>query len=136
VLVGTLNKLGMPLYAAQPPTGSSMKAEAWVNSAALLNRMNFALGLGTGRLPGIKLDVQQLLGPSAPSNTAIALTALEQSLLAGDVSRQTHDTIRKQLGNPKVNLVQGMDAGNSPASPSGPGVMVGLLLGSPEFQRR
>ncbi|MGH9531753.1 MAG: DUF1800 domain-containing protein [Terriglobales bacterium] len=135
-LVGALNKLGMPLYAAQPPTGYSMKAEAWVNSAALLNRMNFALGLGTGRLPGIKLDAQHLLGSSVPGNTEIALTALEQSLLAGDVSRQTHDTIRKQLGNPKVNLVQGMDAGNSPASPSGPGVMIGLLLGSPEFQRR
>ncbi len=125
-LVGALEKLGMPLYAAQPPTGYSMKAEAWVNSAALLNRMNFALGLGTGRLPGIKLDAQPLLNhgsvPGAPDG---ALAALEQSLLAGDVSRETHDTIRKQLSDPKVT-------GNTAA----PGVMTGLLLGSPEFQRR
>ncbi|MFY9676053.1 MAG: DUF1800 domain-containing protein, partial [Terriglobales bacterium] len=44
-LVGTLNNMGMPLYAMMPPTGYSMKAETWVNSSALLARMNFALGL-------------------------------------------------------------------------------------------
>src|SRR6476661_2887111 len=38
-LVATLNRMGMPLYAMQPPTGYSMKAEVWVNSSALLNRM-------------------------------------------------------------------------------------------------
>src|SRR5512146_1816940 len=53
-LVQELNKMGMPLYGAQPPTGYSMKAETWVNSAALLARMNFALALGTGRLPGVR----------------------------------------------------------------------------------
>src|SRR5260370_13833717 len=51
-LVQFLNRMGMPLYGMQPPTGYSMKAETWVNSAALLSRMNFALQLGTGRLPG------------------------------------------------------------------------------------
>ncbi len=145
-LVGALNRLGMPLYAAQPPTGYSMKAEAWVNSAALLNRMNFALGLGTGRLPGITLDAQQLLpGRSAPLDAQLAV--LKQSLLAGDVSRETHDTIRKQLSDPKITASYGVEAGDSsasnrveaggsPASPAGPGVVAGLLLGSPEFQRR
>ena len=47
-LAQALQRLGMPLYGMQPPTGYSMKADAWVNSAALLNRMNFALGLGAG----------------------------------------------------------------------------------------
>ncbi len=142
-LVGALNRLGMPLYAAQPPTGYSMKAEAWVNSAALLNRMNFALGLGAGRLPGITLDAQQLLrGRTASRDADGALAVLEQSLLAGDVSRETHDTIRKQLNDPKVIGSYSVDAGDSPASgaspasPAGPGVVAGLLLGSPEFQRR
>ncbi len=37
--------MGMPLYGMQPPTGYSTKADIWVNSAALLARMNFALGL-------------------------------------------------------------------------------------------
>ena len=49
-LVQAMRDLGMPLYGAQPPTGYSDKAEAWVNSGALLNRMNFALALSGGRL--------------------------------------------------------------------------------------
>ncbi len=65
-LVATLNRMGMPLYAMQPPTGYSMKAEAWVNSSALLNRMNFALQLASGKLPGTSLDPQALIqGPGA-----------------------------------------------------------------------
>src|SRR5262249_11705123 len=52
-LVRTLNTLGMPLYAMQPPTGYSMKADAWVNSSALLGRMNFALALSNSKLKGI-----------------------------------------------------------------------------------
>src|SRR5512143_1481120 len=52
-LVQQLNKMGMPLYGAQPPTGYSMKAETWVNSSALLNRMNFALRFTSGRMQGV-----------------------------------------------------------------------------------
>ena len=44
--------MGMPLYGAQPPTGYSMKAETWVSSSALLNRMNFALALTSGKIKG------------------------------------------------------------------------------------
>ncbi len=55
-LVRELNTMGMPLYGAQPPTGYSMQAESWVNSAALLSRMNFALALASGRMPGVQLD--------------------------------------------------------------------------------
>src|SRR5262249_35690960 len=40
-LVRQLQNMGMPLYGMQPPTGYSMKAESWVNSSALLGRMNF-----------------------------------------------------------------------------------------------
>src|SRR5437660_703123 len=62
-LVQALNRLGMPLYGMQPPTGYSMKAEAWVNSSALVNRMNFALALGNGKLRGVQPDTLILLGP-------------------------------------------------------------------------
>ncbi len=48
-LVQAVRNLGMPLYGCQPPTGYADKAEAWVNSGALLNRMNFAVALTSGR---------------------------------------------------------------------------------------
>ncbi|HKW26368.1 MAG TPA: DUF1800 domain-containing protein, partial [Terriglobales bacterium] len=41
-LLQFLNRMGEPLYGCQPPNGYSMMAQAWVNSSALLNRMNFA----------------------------------------------------------------------------------------------
>ena len=55
-LVGTLNNMGMMPYGMMPPTGYSMKADTWVNSSALLARMNFALGLAAGKIRGVKVD--------------------------------------------------------------------------------
>ena len=40
-----LQQLGMPLYMCQPPTGYKDTADAWVNTGALVSRMNFALRL-------------------------------------------------------------------------------------------
>jgi uncharacterized protein (DUF1800 family) len=125
--------MGMPLYGAQPPTGYPMKAETWVNSAALLNRMNFALALGTGRLPGLNFDANRILpGGQAPQDRTGALAALEASLLGGDVSKNTHDTILKQMDDPQVTDLRLDDS----TRPPNVGVLAGLLMGSPEFQRR
>ncbi|HET9839095.1 MAG TPA: DUF1800 domain-containing protein [Candidatus Angelobacter sp.] len=131
-LVATLNRMGMPLYGMQPPTGYSMKAEAWVNSSALLNRMNFALQLGSGRLPGSSLDPQALIHGPAPADAEGALTALEQGLLAGDISPQTHAVLAKQLSDPKIAQRRLDD----PAKQPNLGAVAGLIMGSPEFQRR
>jgi uncharacterized protein (DUF1800 family) len=131
-LVGTLNRMGMPLYAMQPPTGYSMKAEAWVNSSALLNRMNFALQLGSGKLPGTSLDPQGLIPGPAPADSQAALAALEKSILAGDVSAQTHAVMQKQLGDPQISQRR-LDAADQKPNY---GAIAGLIMGSPEFQRR
>ena len=127
-LVRFLQQSGMQPYGAQPPTGYSTKADAWVNSGALLARLNFALGLGVGKLPGITMDPQGLLGASAPEDAPGVQASLENTLLAGDISKQTHDTIRKQMVDPQLT---GVAQKTVP-----PGVIAGLILGSPEFQRR
>ncbi len=130
--VQALNRMGMPLYGAQPPTGYSTQASDWVNSAALLNRMNFALAFASGRIPGAHLDTAGVLGPEPPQDADQALARLENALLAGDVSAQTHETIKGQLVDPQVTQAVLDDR------PRGPnvGVIAGLILGSPEFQRR
>jgi len=109
-----------------------MKAEAWVNSSALLNRMNFALQLASGKLPGTSLDPQVLIPGPAPADSQAALTALEQSILAGDVSSQTHAVMQKQLGDPQISQRRLDDADKKPNY----GAIAGLIMGSPEFQRR
>jgi uncharacterized protein (DUF1800 family) len=132
-LAQTLNQMGMPLYGAQPPTGYSMKAETWVNSAALLNRMNFALRFASGRMPGVSFAPERVLGTSefpADANTAVA--RLENTLLASDLSKQTHDTILKHAADPQVTG-RVLD---DPSRPVNVGILAGLILGSPEFQKR
>jgi uncharacterized protein (DUF1800 family) len=133
-LVGTLNNMGMMPYGMLPPTGYSMKAGTWVNSSALLGRMNFALGLAAGKIRGIKVDSANLaMGTAAGTADAQqALAALEDSLLGGDISKQTHDTISKQLEDPKISQRRLDD----PKRPPNVAAITGLLLGSPEFQRR
>jgi uncharacterized protein (DUF1800 family) len=149
-LVGTLNNMGMMPYGMMPPTGYSMKADTWVNSSALLSRMNFALGLAQGKIRGVKVDAANLLAETAaagsaaagsaaagsdkhaPADAEQALANLENSLLSGDISKQTHDTIGKQLEDPKISQRRLDD----PKRPPNVAAITGLILGSPEFQRR
>jgi uncharacterized protein (DUF1800 family) len=130
-LVQQLNKMGMPLYSQQPPTGYSMRADAWVNSAALLNRMNFSLALASGKMPGVAFDAQQAFQVQTTSADQ-AVGSLETQLLSGDISKQTHDTILKQLQDPEVTG-RVLDDSSRPIRLN---VIAGLILGSPEFQRR
>jgi uncharacterized protein (DUF1800 family) len=130
-LVQTLNKMGMAPYLQQPPTGYSMKAETWVNSAALLSRMNFSLALASGRMPGSTFDSLQIL-PVQFTTPDQAVASFENALLAGDVSKQTHETILKQMQDPQLTGV----ALNKLDKPVRANVIAGLILGSPEFQRR
>ena len=51
-LVGWVGRIGEPLYQCVPPTGYSDKADAWVNSGALLNRLNYAIALASNRVHG------------------------------------------------------------------------------------
>lgn len=131
-LVQRLNQMGMQLYGMQPPTGYSMKAETWVNSSALVSRMNFALQLGTGRLQGTTVDPQTILRGAAPQDANSTLAAMENSILAGDVSTQTHAVIEKQLDDPQISQRRLDDPQKTPNY----GVIAGLIMGSPEFQRR
>jgi len=125
-----LQNMGMPLYGMQPPTGYSMKADAWVNSSALLGRMNFALALSSGKVKGVQVDFEQ--APGRNDDPQQTLAALENSLLAGDVSKQTHDVITARLQDSKISRRKLDD----PARPPNNALIAGLLLGSPEFQRR
>jgi uncharacterized protein (DUF1800 family) len=137
-LTRRLQRMGMPLYGMQPPTGYPMKAEAWVNSSALLERMNFALALSTGRLKGVHVDSERLLDlqstslPVARAESQQTLEVLEASLLAGEVSQQTHQTIAARLDDPQISQ-RTLD---DPARAPNVSLIAGLLLGSPEFQRR
>lgn len=125
-------RIGEPLYQCQPPTGYSDKAETWVNTGALLNRLNFSLALAGNRMRGARVDVRALLGPEAAANPHAALERAIQVLLSNQASPETRTTLEKQLSDPQV-LQASLD---DPVRNIDLGVIAGLVLGAPEFQRR
>ncbi len=124
-----LVQLGQPLYRKQEPTGYTNAGQEWMNSASLLARMNFAIALAGNRVPGVKVDVARF--GDAPDTdriaTALMLTGLSdearaaiQAGLAAQADAQNND------GKPRPK---------SDPTPK-PLVIAGLMLGSPDFQRR
>jgi uncharacterized protein (DUF1800 family) len=109
-VVQALRELGMPLYGCQPPTGYADRADAWVNTGALLGRMNFAVALTEGKLRGVRPVRTPWDGDPVRTRDMLIKTAL-----AGDISAGTRATIEKASTSAQT---------------------VALLLGSPEFQRR
>ncbi|HEY6348643.1 MAG TPA: DUF1800 domain-containing protein [Candidatus Angelobacter sp.] len=143
-VVQALNKMGMPLYQMQPPTGYSTKKEAWMNSDALVERMNFSMSISAGNMGGVNFDPlrvlalgllarapkEEIVPVNTSGGTAAAVTLVEDALIGGEISKTTDTTIRKSLDDPQVG-------GNLLTDPSKPlALIIGLTLGSPEFQLR
>jgi hypothetical protein len=145
-MLGILNKMGMPLYQMVPPTGYSMTASTWMNSEALIDRMNFALALSDGKVGGTNFDAGRLLAlgtltsrgfprPNPEDSEAgrgqeTALLLIENALLNGEVSANTQKAIRRQLDDPQV-AAHALDDPKRTLN-----TMTALVIGSPEFQHR
>ncbi len=131
-LVQWVGRIGEPLYQCQPPTGYADKADAWVNTGALLNRLNYSLALAGNKMRGARTDVPSLLGVDSSADAKSALDRAVQVFLGGQAGPTTVETLEKQLDNPQV-LQAKLD---DPRKQVDLGVVAGLVLGAPEFQRR
>jgi uncharacterized protein (DUF1800 family) len=119
-LAQVVGRLGQPLYLQSAPTGYPETQAQWVNSGALLQRMNFAVGLAAGRAPGVTVNLDALV---APADADGLITALDERLLAGTMTDQTRRVLGRELADIR-----------DPAQRRAYGV--GLVLGGPEFQRQ
>ncbi len=131
-LVGWVGRIGEPIYQCQPPTGYADKADAWVNTGALLNRLNFSLALAGNKMRGSRTDVAALLGVETSTDAKAALERAVQIFLGGQAGPTTVETLEKQLDSPQVVQAKLDD----PVKMVDLGVVAGLVLGAPEFQRR
>jgi len=120
-LAQVVARLGEPLYLQPAPTGYGETEAHWVNSGALLARMNAAVALAAGRLPGAVVDLDSIVPASA--NTPQLIEAINQRLLGGRMSAHTKQVIAEQLNDV-----------NDPVQARA--LAVGLALGGPEFQRQ
>ena len=154
-MLAMLNKLGEVPYGYQAPTGYPDTAEDWVNTGALLERLNFAIAISSNRIPGTRVDLKTF---QEKDRTKILNAAIGQ-ILDGDISPATRATLAKQVEQPLPEVKVAADKpdtmdvpnmrggaeqgrGNRQARllpPSGdPEVykVVSLVLGTPEFQRQ
>ena len=149
-LVNALRVMGMPLYGCVQPNGYSWTAEAWVNTGDLVDRMNFALALAGNRLPGIKVNWTP---PAAADADADAVPTaeeeearLEPMLLPQGASATTHAAalaeFQRQNAQPAAQMrpvVQAQPFNRRPQPNQREredALLAGLLIGSPDFQRR
>ncbi len=159
--VNALREMGMPLYGAVPPTGYNWQASTWVSTGALVNRMNFALRLAANKLPGVSVAWSEKLASdpmavsrfrrarfrdSATRTPASEEQRLESSLVAGGVSDSTRAAVLDQFQqqSAQVSPPKPIPAAAKPVNRAQAAaaidrqdqLLAGLLLGSPEFQRR
>jgi uncharacterized protein (DUF1800 family) len=156
-LANASREMGMPLYGCVTPNGYSWQSDTWVSTNALVNRMNFALSLAANRFPGITITWDPTQDVNADTTTLAANpdalpspdaeeSRLEAILLTGGVSDSTRSAVLQQFQQQSANTASALDV-STPARPRPRAqqvsalekedqLLAGLLLGSPEFQRR
>jgi uncharacterized protein (DUF1800 family) len=168
-LLRWIGRMGQPLYAYQAPTGYPDRAETWVNTGSLLNRMNFGIEFATGRISGLRFNLVALNQHREPESLKDALVTYVPLLLP---ERDPEETLRRlepmvrdpSLGrkivdaSPEEGSSESYDAFDDWDMGIFPGggqrersrertlakwvdnsylaQVVGVILGSPEFQRR
>jgi uncharacterized protein (DUF1800 family) len=165
IVLNAMGQLGMPFFGCQTPNGYSWKADAWVNSGDLLSRINIALALSSNKL-GTATDLDALMKINKPDalGSAQKETKLEALFLEGELNPQARQTVLQQadqlaaqgqfalpgsdLAKPgakqagtipiRAAFVQVMDLPTPIPAPADrqAALVAGLLLGSPDFQKR
>ena len=131
-LVQWVGRMGEPLFQCQPPTGYSDKSEMWVNSGALLNRLNFALAFGTDHMWGAEVNLKSIFGQDADTDPKAALSQATDTFLDSQIAPGTEKVLDARLNDPRI-LQAKLD---DPVKHVNEGLIAGLVLGAPEFQRR
>lgn len=131
-LHGAVARMGEPLFEAQPPTGYPDVAEAWVNTGALLTRMNFSLALASNRIPGTTVDLARFLHGADPTRPEEIMDHLLGVILHGEVTPATRAVLARHLTDPEI-LRATLDDRTIRTDAQ---KLAALILGSPEFQRK
>jgi uncharacterized protein (DUF1800 family) len=154
-LYNWVSRMGEKKYYYQAPTGFPDRGSYWINTGSLLNRMNFGLALATGRIPGVHFDLAALNNGHEPESAESALVTYARIFLPERNLDATIKRLEPALNDPdfsrKVDAASsrpgGQDEGVRGTTGSGATAMnsqgggdvaqvVGIIIGSPEYQRR
>ncbi len=122
-------RMGEPLYQYQAPTGYPDTAEHWVNTGALLERINFALALVSNKIPGTRVDLSRFTSSTTNATAADKSRVVDEFanvILQGDISPKTKASLLKQLDEAAADP----SAAPQPQSPA-PANAAAMNAGSP-----
>jgi uncharacterized protein (DUF1800 family) len=126
-------QLGQPIYGHLTPDGWPDRGDAWMNSGAILNRINFGLRLAAGQIPGVRIAAWAPAARLRQLPLAGQVDGVIDELLGGDVSTETRGIL---MAGENPVLTGAAPGKNAPPQLTGLPSIIGLALGSPEFQRR
>ena len=119
-LAQVVTRLGEPLYLHVAPDGYPEREAAWVNSGALLDRMNAAVALAAGRLPGVTVVLDSIVSAGDADQL---IGVVNEKILGGAMSENTKQVLRRQLAGIRDPI-------------QARALAIGLAIGGPEFQRQ
>lgn len=158
-LFNWINKMGQKMYYYQAPTGFPDRGQYWINTGALLNRMNFGLALAAQRIPGVKINLSALNNHHEPESAEAALLTYSKMIMPERNLTETVKRLKPMLNDPSLstkvanaadkNVVQQEQtmmgeqsvplktaANNAANNNAMLAQVVGVIIGSPEFQRK
>lgn len=165
-LFNWIDRMGQKMYSYQAPTGFPDQGQFWINTGSLLNRMNFGLALATGRIPGVRFDLLALNNNHEPESAGEALKIYSSLVMPERDMAETIDRLMPLLNDPGLQKKVSQAASGAdmrrkekPENMDEPAAVVnsdtvvfsnenskigryrlsqvvGIIIGSPEFQRR
>ncbi len=131
-LLGTMARLGMPLYYCQTPDGYKNTEEAWLSPDATTLRIGFATGLGRGALP---LKNPPPGNPPLGNSTANVAPVPQPQLVSVQPAPAKPTPLDPA---PLEALLAAILSDNTRATVAAapPELRAALILGSPDFMRR
>ena len=86
-------RLGQPIFGRQTPDGWPDRGDAWMNTGAILNRINFGLSLAAGQLPTARLNNWPQYDSLRAMPRSQQVDAVVKSMLGGQVSVETREVL-------------------------------------------
>jgi len=121
-------RLGQPIFGRATPDGWPDRGEAWMNTGALLNRVNLGAQAGESQMPNVAVArwaANRQLASASPDET---VDAVIRATLAGDPSPATRE------------VLLGVSRPSATATPQQRlayvASLVSVAIGSSDFQRR
>jgi len=147
-ILAWISRMGQPVYGRVTPDGYPDMSSEWLSNNDLLTRFNFAGALATNSIRGTRADVKKLLENTDANDPLKVEDALSRLMLTSEISDHTKAALEKIANDAKAQKDGAVEktalAGTIASTEQKPLAkqpdyvreMLGLVLGTPEFQRK